>query len=192
MSPGSGSAWTDADPGVIFLQCLRLGSGSIWTFLGSRTRIRIKTNADPKHWSFSVSRFLFFLSIFPPHCLFGMGWTISALLFLLHKLPRLTLFCFCYHYQDEFVAMEMRARRRSLGNIRFIGELYKLGMLTVRYPHIQCYGAGAGLLEWSRSQILKGAPAPHNLANLKQNVFFSLIFGKSYQYLEFVLRRIKN
>lgn len=37
--------------------------------------------------------------------------------------------------KDEFEAMEMRARRRSLGNIRFIGELYKLQMLTVRIMH---------------------------------------------------------
>ena len=29
----------------------------------------------------------------------------------------------------------MRARRRSLGNIRFIGELYKLKMLTARIMH---------------------------------------------------------
>jgi hypothetical protein len=29
----------------------------------------------------------------------------------------------------------MRARRRSLGNIRFIGELYKLKMLTGRIMH---------------------------------------------------------
>jgi translation initiation factor 4G len=29
----------------------------------------------------------------------------------------------------------MRARRRSLGNIRFIGELYKFKMLTARIMH---------------------------------------------------------
>ena len=29
----------------------------------------------------------------------------------------------------------MRARRRSMGNIRFIGELYKLKMLTSRIMH---------------------------------------------------------
>ena len=29
----------------------------------------------------------------------------------------------------------MQARRRSLGNIRFIGELYKLKMLTARIVH---------------------------------------------------------
>lgn len=29
----------------------------------------------------------------------------------------------------------MKARRRSLGNIRFIGELYKLKMLTARIMH---------------------------------------------------------
>jgi hypothetical protein len=39
---------------------------------------------------------------------------------------------FCFLLQEEFEAMEMKARRRSLGNIRFIGELYKLQMLTVR------------------------------------------------------------
>merc|ERR1712223_2244276 len=31
-----------------------------------------------------------------------------------------------------FEQMEMKLRRRSLGNIRFIGELYKLQMLTAR------------------------------------------------------------
>merc|ERR1719225_501412 len=35
----------------------------------------------------------------------------------------------------EFEAMEMKLRKRSLGNIRFIGELYKLGMLTARIMH---------------------------------------------------------
>ena len=35
----------------------------------------------------------------------------------------------------EFEAMEMKLRRRSLGNIRFIGELYKLNMLTSRIMH---------------------------------------------------------
>merc|ERR1719282_626956 len=37
--------------------------------------------------------------------------------------------------QMEYEAMEMKARKRSLGNIRFIGELYKLGMLTARIVH---------------------------------------------------------
>jgi len=35
----------------------------------------------------------------------------------------------------EFEQLEMKLRRRSLGNIRFIGELYKLGMLTARIMH---------------------------------------------------------
>ena len=35
----------------------------------------------------------------------------------------------------EFEQMEMKLRRRSLGNIRFIGELYKLQMLTARIMH---------------------------------------------------------
>merc|ERR1719210_3145945 len=35
----------------------------------------------------------------------------------------------------EFEAMEMKMRKRSLGNIRFIGELYKLGMLTAGIMH---------------------------------------------------------
>merc|ERR1719445_2217660 len=35
----------------------------------------------------------------------------------------------------EFEQMEMKLRRRSLGNIRFIGELYKLQMVTVRIMH---------------------------------------------------------
>merc|ERR1719282_1785407 len=35
----------------------------------------------------------------------------------------------------EFEAMEMKLRKRSLGNIRFIGELYKLSMLTARIMH---------------------------------------------------------
>ena len=34
-----------------------------------------------------------------------------------------------------YSASEMSARKRSLGNIRFIGELYKLQMLTVRIMH---------------------------------------------------------
>merc|ERR1712087_364014 len=34
-----------------------------------------------------------------------------------------------------FEADEMKMRKRSLGNIRFIGELYKLGMLTARIMH---------------------------------------------------------
>jgi translation initiation factor 4G len=35
----------------------------------------------------------------------------------------------------QFQEQERRARRRSLGNIRFIGELYKLQMLTARIMH---------------------------------------------------------
>jgi hypothetical protein len=37
--------------------------------------------------------------------------------------------------QAEWEEKEMKARRRSLGNIRFIGELYKLKMLTARIMH---------------------------------------------------------
>jgi translation initiation factor 4G len=37
--------------------------------------------------------------------------------------------------QAEWEEKEMRARRRSLGNIRFIGELYKFKMLTARIMH---------------------------------------------------------
>ena len=37
--------------------------------------------------------------------------------------------------QAEWEEKERRARKRSLGNIRFIGELYKLKMLTVRIMH---------------------------------------------------------
>jgi len=37
--------------------------------------------------------------------------------------------------QDEFAEKEKKARRRSSGNTRFIGELYKLEMLTVRIMH---------------------------------------------------------
>ena len=36
---------------------------------------------------------------------------------------------------NEWEVKERRARKRSLGNIRFIGELYKLKMLTVRILH---------------------------------------------------------
>ena len=37
--------------------------------------------------------------------------------------------------KHEFETRERRARRRSLGNIRFIGELYNLKMLTDRIMH---------------------------------------------------------
>ena len=37
--------------------------------------------------------------------------------------------------QIKFEDEERRARRRSKGNIRFIGELYKLDMLTPRIMH---------------------------------------------------------
>ena len=37
--------------------------------------------------------------------------------------------------QTEWQEKERRARKRSLGNIRFIGELYKLKMLTLRIMH---------------------------------------------------------
>ena len=37
--------------------------------------------------------------------------------------------------ETEWGVRERRARKRSLGNIRFIGELYKLKMLTVRIMH---------------------------------------------------------
>ena len=36
---------------------------------------------------------------------------------------------------SEWEQQERKARKRSLGNIRFIGELYKLKMLTVRIMH---------------------------------------------------------
>ena len=32
----------------------------------------------------------------------------------------------------------MKAKRRSLGNIRFIGELFKLSMLTEKIMHDEC------------------------------------------------------
>ena len=35
----------------------------------------------------------------------------------------------------DFEAQEMKLRRRSLGNIRFIGELYKIQMLNGRIMH---------------------------------------------------------
>ena len=35
----------------------------------------------------------------------------------------------------EWEAQEMKLRRRSLGNIRFIGELYKISMLNGRIMH---------------------------------------------------------
>ena len=35
----------------------------------------------------------------------------------------------------EFDAQEMKLRRRSLGNIRFIGELYKIRMLNGKIMH---------------------------------------------------------
>ena len=35
----------------------------------------------------------------------------------------------------EWEAQEMKLRRRSLGNIRFIGELYKISMLSGRIMH---------------------------------------------------------
>ena len=35
----------------------------------------------------------------------------------------------------EFEAQEMKLRRRSLGNIRFIGELYKISMLNGKIMH---------------------------------------------------------
>lgn len=37
--------------------------------------------------------------------------------------------------RHEWIVKERRARKRSLGNIRLIGELFKLGMLTVRIIH---------------------------------------------------------
>ena len=38
-------------------------------------------------------------------------------------------------FQADWEDKEMKARQRSLGNIRFIGELYKLKMLTARIMH---------------------------------------------------------
>ena len=35
----------------------------------------------------------------------------------------------------EYEAQEMKLRRRSLGNIRFIGELYKIRMLNGKIMH---------------------------------------------------------
>ena len=37
--------------------------------------------------------------------------------------------------QLEFQAQEMKLRKRSLGNIRFIGELYKIRMLNGKIMH---------------------------------------------------------
>ena len=39
--------------------------------------------------------------------------------------------------QEEFNDKEKKARRRSSGNTRFIGELYKLEMSTVSFPPSQ-------------------------------------------------------
>lgn len=42
--------------------------------------------------------------------------------------------------KEEYEAQELKARRRSLGNIRFIGELYNLKILTINIMH-QCVGS---------------------------------------------------
>ena len=42
---------------------------------------------------------------------------------------------YIYIVFSEYEDKERRARRRSLGNIRFIGELYNLRMLTDRIMH---------------------------------------------------------
>ena len=49
----------------------------------------------------------------------------------IQKVKYIDWFCFQAAWEEK----EMRARRRSLGNIRFIGELYKLKMLTARIMH---------------------------------------------------------
>ena len=36
----------------------------------------------------------------------------------------------------EFAAQEMKLRKRSLGNIRFIGELYKIKMLNGKFNFV--------------------------------------------------------
>jgi len=77
----------------------------------------------------------------------------------------------------EFEASEMKLRRRSLGNIRFIGELYKIKMLNGRIMHecirkllvqtdeesLECLcrlvtTVGALLEEETNGMIAKGAP----------------------------------
>ena len=46
---------------MIFLLVYPLESGSVWTFLGSRIRIRIILDADPQHWlAVSIFSFLIF------------------------------------------------------------------------------------------------------------------------------------
>ncbi|XP_040578208.1 eukaryotic translation initiation factor 4 gamma 1 isoform X2 [Lepeophtheirus salmonis] len=37
--------------------------------------------------------------------------------------------------KEDFAMRELRARRRSLGNIRFIGEIFKRGLLTIQIMH---------------------------------------------------------
>jgi len=82
----------------------------------------------------------------------------------------------------EFEASEMKLRRRSLGNIRFIGELYKIKMLNGRIMHecirkllvqtdeesLECLcrlvtTVGALLEEETNTMIAKGTPGFSNL-----------------------------
>ena len=46
---------------LFFFRVYLLGSGSIWTILGSWIRIRMKTYADPKHWSYKINLIIYIL-----------------------------------------------------------------------------------------------------------------------------------
>ena len=84
----------------------------------------------------------------------------------------------------EFEAQEMKLRRRSLGNIRFIGELYKIKMITGKIMHecirklllqtdeesLECLCR----LVTTVGQVRESDPVPANISKTK---FSLLAFG---------------
>ena len=94
--------------------------------------------------------------------------------------------------QLEYEEKERRARRRSLGNIRFIGELYNLKMLTDRIMHeiirrlvtqtdeesLECLccllnTTGKQLDQYTESQIVAGDVSFHSNSFIFCEIHFS-------------------
>jgi translation initiation factor 4G len=98
--------------------------------------------------------------------------------------PRVSIFC---HYQVEEQKVYLKnlaARKRMLGNIQFIGHLYKKKILTERIMH-EC------ILKLLQGQ---GTPAPEDvecLCKLMSTIGREIDIPRSKQHMEVYFQRIK-
>ena len=77
-------------------------------------------------------------------------------------------------------AQEMKLRRRSLGNIRFIGELYKIRMLTGKIMH-ECIKKL--LIQTDEESLECLCTLVTNIGQVRQHCHCNFLFGRRILYL---------